>query len=159
MKVGHLNVPYDYKFDLISDNSSTDLEKVVREIKRKNPMLVGFATTDFNFLQESTARKGKWITFGENSPLKDQTELRCFLQATAASPGKPFKLLLSVARGSALRRSRSSEETRQPLPEPEEHWPCVRQRPDDEDDKPNDTVQRPRRTAPLLSYKTPSYLL
>ena len=37
VKVEHLNVPYDYEFDLISDNSSTDREKVVREIKRKKP--------------------------------------------------------------------------------------------------------------------------
>ena len=62
MKVKHLNVPYDYEFDLIRDNSSTDLEKVVRVIKRKKPILGGFPTTDFTFLQESTARKWKWIT-------------------------------------------------------------------------------------------------
>jgi len=67
----------DYEIDIDCNNEKTDLESVIEVIKRKKPALSEYHRDDFIFQKESSTRKGKWISVGDISPLKPDSDLKC----------------------------------------------------------------------------------
>lgn len=72
------NLSLEVSFANEDRNRKSDLECIVEVLKRKRPTLCdALERGKFNFESESCHRPGKWISIGEHSPIKNNSDLRC----------------------------------------------------------------------------------
>jgi hypothetical protein len=70
--------PLEFSIQNPEESGKTDLQVVVDVASRKKPCLQNwFKQNNFNFLKESEVRPGKWVSFGEDSPLKEENNMKC----------------------------------------------------------------------------------
>ena len=71
--------PFEFSIENPENSGKSDLETVVEHVVKKKPCLKKWLhETTFDFQIESERRPGKWVSVGDNSPLKEQSNLKCF---------------------------------------------------------------------------------
>lgn len=75
---GSANCPFELSFTNTPQSRKTDVDCIVEAMRRKKPGLGPIlASGAFLIQKESEHRKDKWVTIGDNSPVKDMSDLRC----------------------------------------------------------------------------------
>ena len=70
--------PLEFSIHNQEESGKTDLQVVVDIASRKKPCLQNwFKQANFDFLKESEVRPGKWVSFGDDSPLKEENTMKC----------------------------------------------------------------------------------
>jgi hypothetical protein len=89
---GSINTSYDIVLqNEVQEKKRTDLEKIAQVLQQKSKDLSSvFVSCDNYFFQKlSDVRSNTWIKIGDNSPVKDKSEIRCVVLKTTS-----FTLLL-----------------------------------------------------------------
>jgi hypothetical protein len=78
---GEVNTEYDIVLQkgFRDTNEKNDLEKIADVLKRKSKALkhVFLSCENFSFQKESELRPNNWVVIGDDSPIKDRSEVRC----------------------------------------------------------------------------------
>ena len=68
---------FDIMIEKYSQNQMSDIELVIEELKKKNPTLISiFRNQSHSFQRQSEMWPGRWSNIGNNSPIKELSELR-----------------------------------------------------------------------------------
>lgn len=74
--------PKNYEIQWRPDNTVSDVMHITEGVKRKySSSSRYFQNGHYLFQIESSAKRGKWITLGENSPVKDLSDVKCLLSS------------------------------------------------------------------------------
>jgi len=78
--VQHTQYPLEFAIENSDKSGKSDLQVVIDLIKKKKPCLEHmFDAGGFDFQTESALRPGKWVSVGETSPLKEDSNLKCII--------------------------------------------------------------------------------
>ena len=78
--------PSNYEVSWQSDGKNADLKEISAVIQRKRPSTTKYFERGLYVFQiESLAKKGRWITLGENSPVKNESDLKCIFTSGKAA--------------------------------------------------------------------------
>lgn len=79
------NLSLEVSFSSDNRKRKSDLQCVVDVLKVKRPSLChALQKGNFNFESESSLRPGKWVSVGENSPVKNNSDLRCVITLSSS---------------------------------------------------------------------------
>jgi hypothetical protein len=78
---GEVHTPYDIVLQkrMCHTDKRNDLERIADVLKKKSKGLshVFLSSENFSFQKESEIRPNNWVTIGDDSPVKDKSEVRC----------------------------------------------------------------------------------
>ena len=74
--------PKNYEIQWRPDETVSDIVHITDAVKRKYASSSNyFQNGHYLFQVESSAKRGKWVTLGENSPVKDLSDVKCLLSS------------------------------------------------------------------------------